>query len=188
VRRQPDAGPATIPGSLPWRLSRNGRRCFLVTHIAAGGAWLGLDVAMGVLVFVALTADRPSTRVLCYQALNLVAVWPLLAVGLLSLASGVVLAWGSKYGLLRYWWVAIKLALNIALTGLVPLALQPTVLDAVERANTYAATGAGDLSVGNLVFPPIVSPAALLVAMVLSVFKPWGRISRRRTDLRRDRA
>jgi hypothetical protein len=176
VRRQPDAGPATIPGSLPWRLSRNGRRCFLVTHIAAGGAWLGLDVAMGVLVFVALTADRPSTRVLCYQALNLVAVWPLLAVGLLSLASGVVLAWGSKYGLLRYWWVAI------------PLALQPTVLDAVERANTYAATGAGDLSVGNLVFPPIVSPAALLVAMVLSVFKPWGRISRRRTDLRRDRA
>ena len=188
MRRQPGADSATLPRSVPWRLSKNSRRCFLVTHIAAGGAWLGVDVAMGVLVFVALTADRPSTRVLCYQALNLVAVWPLLAVGLLSLASGVVLALGSKYGLLRYWWVAVKLALNIALTALVPLALRPTILDAVERANTYAATGAGDLSAGNLVFPPIVSPAALLIAMVLSVFKPWGRISRRRKDLRRSAA
>jgi hypothetical protein len=109
-------------------------------------------------------------------------------VGLLSLASGVVLALGSKYGLLRYWWVAIKLALNLGLTALVPLALHPTILDAVDRANAYAATGAGDLSVGNLVFPPIVSPTALLVAMILSVFKPWGRISGRNPDLRRDAA
>lgn len=148
-------------------------------HIAAGGAWLGLDVALGVLVFVALTAAGPSTRILSYEAINLIAVWPLLTVGLLSLVSGVVLAWRSKYGLLRYWWVAIKLALNIALTALVPLALRPTVLDAVDRAKEFSATGAGDLSVGNLVFPPLVSPAALLVAMALSVFKPWGRISKR---------
>jgi hypothetical protein len=153
-------------------------------HIAAGGAWLGLDLALGVLVLAALTADRPSTRIVSYQAINIVAVWPLLAVGLLSLASGIVLAVGSKYGLFRYWWVAIKLALNIALTALVPLALRPTVLDAVQRAHEYAATGAGDLSVGNLVFPPVVSPAALLVAMVLSVFKPWGRIGARRTEQR----
>ena len=140
---------------------------------------MGLDVALGVLVLTAATADDPGARVVSYQAINLIAVWPLLTVGLLSLASGVVLTWRSKYGLLRYWWVAIKLALNIALTALVPLALRPTVLDAVDRANEFSARGAGDLSVGNLIFPPLVSPAALLVAMVLSVFKPWGRIPRR---------
>jgi hypothetical protein len=89
------------------------------------------------------------------------------------------LAWWSKYGLLRYWWVAIKLALHIALTALVPLALQPNVEDAVRRANQFAATGDGDLSVGNLMFPPLVSPVALLVAMVLSVVKRWGRVSKR---------
>jgi len=165
-----------VPGRL---LSRNGRRWFLVVHIAAGGAWLGLDVALGVLVLAAVTADHPGTRIVSYRAINMIAVWPLLTVGLLSLASGVVLAWRSKYGLLRYWWVAIKLALNIALTALVPLALRPTVLDAVDRAAAFSASGAGDLSAGNLVFPPLVSPAALLVAMVLSVFKPWGRIPRR---------
>jgi hypothetical protein len=161
------------------RMSRNSRRWYLIAHIAAGGAWLGLDVALGVLVFTAVLADDPDTRVFCFQAINAVAVWPILSAGLLSLVTGVILAWWSKYGLLRYWWVAIKLALNIALTALVPLALQPNVNDAVARANQFAATGAGGLSVGNLMFPPLVSPVALLVAMVLSVFKPWGRVAKR---------
>jgi hypothetical protein len=159
-------------------LSRNSRRWYLVVHIGAGGAWLGLDIALGVLVLTAVLADHPSTRVLCFRAINVVAVWPILAAGLLSLLSGLVLAWWSKYGLLRYWWVAIKLALNIALTALVPLALAPTVRDAVARADHFDATGAGDLAVGNLAFPPVVSPVALLVAIALSVFKPWGRVSK----------
>jgi hypothetical protein len=34
------------------------------------------------------------------------------------------------------------------------------------------------LDVGNLIYPPIVSPLALLIAMTLSVVKPWGRVRR----------
>ena len=94
------------------RLGVTGRRAVLVTHIAAAGAWLGVDVAMAVLIVtVALTAD-PITRAVSLQALELVTVGPLLACGLVCL----------------------------------------------------------------LVYPPTVSPALLLVAMTLSVVKPWGRI------------
>jgi hypothetical protein len=32
-----------------------------------------------------------------------------------------------------------------------------------------------------LIFPPIVSTTALLVAMLLAVFKPWGRIRTNKT-------
>jgi hypothetical protein len=35
--------------------------------------------------------------------------------------------------------------------------------------------------VGDLIFPPIVFPTALLVAMALAVVKPWGRIRNRTT-------
>jgi hypothetical protein len=147
-------------------------------HIAAGGAWLGIDVVLAVFVATALTAGSTSTKILVYRAIELMAVWPLLAVGLLSLTSGVVLSWWSKWGLVRYWWVSVKLALNIVLTALVPLALRPAVGDAVDRAQRFSSTGAGDLAVGHLVFPPVVSPAALLVAVALSVFKPWGQIRR----------
>jgi hypothetical protein len=34
--------------------------------------------------------------------------------------------------------------------------------------------------VGDLIFPPIVSPTLLLVATVLAVFKPWGLIRKSR--------
>jgi hypothetical protein len=37
-----------------------------------------------------------------------------------------------------------------------------------------------DLS--NLIYPPTVSPALLLVAMTLSVWKPWGRVRKARVS------
>ncbi|HZB83309.1 MAG TPA: hypothetical protein VE288_10780, partial [Rubrobacteraceae bacterium] len=91
----------------------------------------------------------------------------------------VVLGLGTKHGLVRYWWVAIKLVLNILLTALVPIALQPEVSRAAEQGWRFAAGEQGSLVVGNLIFPPIVSPTALLIAVVLAVFKPWGLIRKR---------
>ena len=60
------------------------------------------------------------------------------------------------------------------------MALRPTVIDAAARAGDFLAGGAADLGVGDLIFPPLVSTAALVFATVLSVFKPWGRVRARR--------
>ena len=154
------------------------RKSVLVVHIVSAGAWIGIDVVMAVFVFTALLADD-DTKALCYQALELFAVWPLLTTGLVCLASGVVLGLGTKYGLVRYWWVAIKLVLNIVLTALVLVALRPEVSKAAEQGRQFAAGEPASLVVGNLIFPPIVSPTALLIALVLAVFKPWGLIRKR---------
>ncbi len=155
------------------------RKGVLVVHIVSAGVWIGIDVVMGVFVFRALLADDDNTKALCYRALELFAVWPLLTAGLLCLASGVVLGFGTKYGLVRYWWVAIKLVLSIVLTALVPIALRPEVTKAAEQGGWFAAGEPASLAVGNLIFPPLVSPTALLIAFVLAVFKPWGRIRKR---------
>jgi hypothetical protein len=171
--------PATT-GARPWRLRGRARKTVLVLHIASAGAWLGIDVVMGVLVFTALLTGSDRTKALCYQALELFAVWPLLAAGLLCLATGLLLGLGSKYGVVRFWWVAVKLVLNIVLSSLVLVALRPTVADAAARAGDFLAGGAPDLGVGALIFPPVVSTSALMFATVLAVFKPWGRIRTRR--------
>jgi hypothetical protein len=155
------------------------RKGVLVVHIVSGGAWIGIDVAMGVVIFTALLAEDGNTRALCYRALELFAVWPLLTAGLLSLASGIVLGLGTKWGLIRYWWVAIKLVLNVVLVALVPVLLRPQVIEMAEQGRRFMAGEAASLAVGDLIFPPIVSPSALLVAFVLAVFKPWGRIRKR---------
>jgi hypothetical protein len=168
-----------------WRLGAGTRKSILLVHIASAGAWLGIDVVMAVLVFTALFSDD-RTKALSFRALELVAVGPLLVTGLVCLLTGVLLGLGSKYGLLRYWWVAVKLVLNLLLTGLVLVSLAPEVADAAARARQFDAGVPAPLGVGDLIFPPIVSPTALLVAMVLAVFKPWGRIRSRQPTAREE--
>ena len=161
-----------------WRLGVGTRKGVLVVHIASAGAWLGVDVVMAVLVLTALASDDGHTKALSFRALELIAVGPLLACGLLCLLSGVLLGLSSRYGLVRYWWVAAKLVLNLVLTGLVLVALAPQVAAHAEQARQFDAGLPVPLEVGQLIFPPIVSPTALLLAMFLAVFKPWGRIRR----------
>jgi hypothetical protein len=147
-------------------MPRNKRKGFLVLHIVSAGVWIGMDIVMGILVFTALANTGLAPAL--YQALAQFAVWPLLITGVLCLVSGVVLGLGTKYGLVRYWWVAIKLALNVVLCLLVLFSLRPGVLAAAGGAP-------GD----SMIFPPIVSTTTLIFATVLSVFKPWGRVRQR---------
>lgn len=166
----------TRPGR---RLGAGTRRVVLIVHIASAGAWLGVDVAMAVLIGTAMTTDTPATLVFSLQALELVSVWPLLACGLVCLLSGLVLGLGSKWGIVRYWWVAVKLGLNVLLTGLVLVALLPEVSRQADLARRFAAGEPVTFDLDNLIFPPTVSPTLLLVAISLSVVKPWGRVRRR---------
>jgi uncharacterized membrane protein len=171
---------STLGSNRPWRLGAQTRKGVLVVHVVSAGVWIGIDVVMAFFIFTALLTDDDNTKALCFLALELFAVWPLLTTGLTCLASGVVLGLGTKYGLVRYWWVAIKLVLNIVLSALVLIALRPEVTRAAEQGWRFASGEPASLVVGNLIFPPIVSPTALLIAVVLAVFKPWGRIRKRR--------
>src|SRR5215213_8821025 len=128
---------ATLGGARPWRLGARTRKSVLIVHIVSAGVWIGIDVVMAVFIFTALLANDDNTKALCYRALELFAVWPLLTTGLVCLASGVVLGLGAKYGLVRYWWVAIKLVLNIVLTALVLVALRPEVSKAAEQCRHF---------------------------------------------------
>jgi hypothetical protein len=103
--------------------------------------------------------------------------------GLTCLVTGLVLGLGTKYGLVRYWWVAVKLVINLVLTTLVLVALRPGVDEVVARGDRILDGEAVTAAVGDMAFPPVVSTTALLVAIVLSVVKPWGRI-RPRTPAR----
>lgn len=158
------------------RLGTRARRTVLITHIASAGAWLGIDVAMAVVIFTAMTTTDPATRAFCLQALEVFTVWPLLVSGLVCLLSGIVLGLGTKWGVVRYWWVTVKLVLNLILTALVPVALQPEVTHLAHQARRWAAGEPVTFDLSNLIYPPIVSPTLLLLATTLAVVKPWGRI------------
>jgi hypothetical protein len=152
------------------RMRPRTRKGVLVAHIGAVGAWIGLDVMLGVLVFTPLLTADPAVAALCYQAMPLL-FWPLLVSGLASLVTGVVLGMGTHHGLVRHWWVLVKLVLNVVLSG-------PAMDDAARVGRLLAAGLPVDGGLPNLVFPPIVSGASLVVATVLAVYRPWGRVRR----------
>lgn len=172
---------STPPAPRGRRLGPRSRKGVLVLHIVTAGAWIGIDVVLAVLVFTALLTDNARTAAVSYQALGLFAIWPLLSAGLVCLASGIMLGLGTKYGLVRYWWVAVKLVINVVFVLLVPLALQPTVTAAVQHGRDLTAGEPLTFAITELVFPPIVSPVGLLLAVILAVYKPWGRIRKGRS-------
>ncbi len=174
----------SAPRAGAFRLGRRWRRVTLILHIIAGGAWIGIDVMVAVLVWTGRFAADAEVRGLAYRALAAFVVGPMLTSGLVCLFTGVVLGLGTKWGLLRYWWVAVKLGLNLVLCTLILVALEPG-LDAVARYGRDLAGGAeAPAEVSTLFFPPAVSLTALTVATVLGVVKPWGRTRRRRPAMR----
>jgi hypothetical protein len=141
-------------------------RAFRVLHVVSAGAWVGIDVVLGVLVVTALLDRSAAATVLPVLPLL---PGPLLVTGLVCLASGLALGTATRYGVVRYWWGLVKLVINVVLVVLVALVLR----DGLGRA---AATGADGPVPAGLLFPPAVSISALLLASVLGLVKPWGRV------------
>jgi hypothetical protein len=159
-----------------WRPRAGTRKLLLLLHIASAGAWLGIDLVLGILVFTALVSGDSVGAASAVASIGVFATWPLASTGLLCLASGLLLGTGSKYGLVRYWWVAVKLVLNVVLVTLVLVLLMPSLGPLASSATDALASGRPLPDLTDLTFPPIVSTVAVLVAMTLSVFKPWGRV------------
>ena len=162
-------------------MGRRWRKATLIAHIVSAGAWLGIDVMVAVLVLTGRFGTTGEVRGLAYQALGTFVVWPMLGSGLICLSTGIVLGLGTRWGLVRYWWVAVKLVLNLVLCTLILVALRPGMGEVADYGRALS-TG-GDVTapgaVSDMFFPPAVSLTALTFATVLAVAKPWGRVRRR---------
>jgi hypothetical protein len=162
----------------PTRLGGRTRKAVLTLHIGSAGVWLGMDLTFAVLLCTAMLTDNRTTEATAYQALELVAIYPMLTAGVLTLITGVILGIGSKYGLVRYWWVAVKLVINVLFLGLIIVGLGPSVRGVSEAGRMLAVDPTTVVPYQDLLGPLIVAPVLLVTATVLSVFKPWGRIRR----------
>lgn len=159
-------------------LSRRWRQIVLVCHIVSAASWIGVDVVVAVLVGTGWFAPDLELRSLAYRALANFIVLPMLTSALVCLLTGVILGLGTKWGLVRYWWVAVKLALNLALCVAIVVVLAPGMPAVDAYGSDLLAGSAEDDRIVNLFFPPVVSLTALTFAVVLAVVKPWGRIRR----------
>ena len=167
------------------RLSRKGRKALLLFHVLSSVSWIGVDPAMGVLAYRGLATDDPAELAVIYRALEMFCVPLLLTLGLLSLGSGIWLGLGTRFGLVRYWWVLVKLAISLVLLTLVLVALRPTLLEGAAQATVVDDSLPERLTDvrRNMLFPPVVSTTMLAFVTWLAVYKPWGVTPRGRRFL-----
>lgn len=161
------------------KLAPRPRKAALTVHLVAAGAWIGIDVLVAVLVGVGLGGGSAAVRGLALRALAEFVVTPMLVSALVCLGSGLLLGLATKWGLVRYWWVAVKLVLNVLLCVLIVVALRPGMADVGAAGAAIEAGRLPATDISFLVYPPAVSLTMLAVATLLSVYKPGGRVRRR---------
>lgn len=150
------------------------RRFMLTAHVTSSLAWFGAVAAFLVLSITGLSNANPEVVRGAYLAMDLVTAFTIVPFCFLSLVTGIVQAVGTPWGLLRHYWVLVKLVVTVLSTALLMLH---------DRLVAYAASAALDArfvaaDLGRLrVQLAADSGAALVVllfATVLAIYKPRG--------------
>ena len=150
------------------RLSPRWRKLLLTTHIGSSVGLLGTDATV---LLLALTGAQGRDPAPAYPAAQLIGSLLLVPAALLSLLTGVLLGLLTPWGLFRHWWVLAKLVLTTAGAVLSVVVLTPTLAELAEST--------GPIPLGQrleLVRDSGAASLVLVTTLVLSVYKPFGRI------------
>lgn len=148
------------------------RKVWQITHIVSAVGWLGIEVCVLGLTAIGLAADDAATVRTAHDAAVLLADTFFLPATLLMLLSGLVLGLGTKWGLFKYYWVVVKLAIGCALLLAGTYSLENTMRETADLAEAGELTGGEGASLIGMLS---VIAGITLFAAILSVTKPWGR-------------
>jgi hypothetical protein len=156
-------------------LSGGGRKLALTAHVVTSVGWLGAVVAFLALAIAGRASGDAQTVRAAYLAMELLAWSVIVPLSIASLLTGLVQAVGSTWGLLRHYWVLVKLLMTIFAMAVLLAYLQS--LGSLADAAARTTLGGGEL-LGLRTQAVVHASAALvllLVAVTLSVYKPRGR-------------
>jgi len=150
------------------------RRLALTAHIVASVGWFGAVAAFLALAVVGLVSPDALLVRSAYAVMSALARYAILPLCLASLATGIIQALGTVWGLFRHYWVLVKLAINLLSTLILLVHMRP--IDAIASIAAAGPIVGGDhLQVRvQMAVASSLALLALLVATVLSVYKPQG--------------
>jgi hypothetical protein len=145
--------------------------------VAVSVGWIGVEAGLLALAVAGLTTSDPDVLRAAYVALGRLGAALILPVSAATLVTGTLLGARTKWGLVRYHWVRVKLVVTVALTAGTNLVVNRRLQDAAARA-LRGQVDAGTMP--HLVGPFTAGMVLLVAATVLSMYKPWGRTARGR--------
>lgn len=150
------------------------RKAFLAAHVIASVGWIGAVAAFLVLALAGVrSADLSAARAFGV-AVATTGWWAVVPFCLAALLTGVVQSLGTPWGLVRHYWLAMKLLLTLAATLALLVHMQPTTwLGGAAEGRT--AVMADLVAVQQqLAVDAGAALIVLILATLLSIYKPPG--------------
>lgn len=153
------------------------RKFALTAHVVSSVSWLGAVIGfLAHAIAGVISKDAQIVRA-AYLMMELTG-W-FVHLSFTSLVTGLVQSLGTAWGLFRHYWIIVKLLITVFATVVLLIYMQ--TLDNLASLAAKTTFSTADLVGHHGASPvsPIVHASAaillLLVCVVLSIYKPWGK-------------
>jgi hypothetical protein len=163
----------------------------ITAHVTFSVGWLGAVAAFLALSIAGLTSRDADVVRGAYLSMDLISRFVVIPMCFAALATGLLQALGTPWGLFRYYWILVKFGLAIFATIALLVHQFVAMAEAAKRVSGAAVETlfSADLAPlkTELVRAPSLAILLLLVVTTLGVYKPWGltRYGRRKQQERR---
>lgn len=149
------------------------RKLALTAHVVCAVGWIGAVAAFLALALAALaSADTQAARAM-YLAMDLTGWYVIVPLCLASLATGLIQALGTPWGLVRHYWILVKLLIAVVSTILLLLHMRATTRLAGAAEALFVDSDLSRLRI-QLTADAGAALLALIVATALAIYKPRG--------------
>lgn len=148
------------------------RKLGLTAHVTLSVGWLGAVCVFVALGAVGLTSREAATVRSVYLAMQPAATFALVPLAVGALLTGIIQALGTPWGLFRHYWVLFKLLISTVATAILVAYLGTFAVLADAAADPSTKLGA--VRSASPVLHSVLALLALLLAMVLALYKPRG--------------
>jgi len=155
-------------------LSAPVRKLALTAHVTTSVGWMGAVACFLALAIIGLTSPRPIEVQAAYVAMEEVCWAVIVPLSLLSPATGIAQSLWTPWGVVRHYWVLVKLLVTLPCTAILLLHMLPTTrLAAAAAQGQLDGMAMHDLRV-QLVADSAIAVVALVFTTVLAIYKPRG--------------
>ena len=148
------------------------RRFTFTTHVTSSVGWVGAVLVFLALAAIGLTSQDETTVRGAYLLMAPAAWFVLVPLAHAALVSGIALSLGTPWGLVRHYWVALKLVITAFSTVILMI-----YMGTFRQMAGVAADPVVELGLVRNPSPllhAILALLLLLAATVLAVYKPFG--------------
>ena len=150
-------------------ISSGWHKLVLTAHITTSVGWLGAVVAYLALDVIATTGQHVATVRSAFFAMEVTILYVIVPLALASVLIGILNAVSAPWGLLRHYWVVVKLLLTVFALTILLMEVQN-----VRYMAEVAASGADPRELPGSLPHSIGGLVVLLATTALSVYKPKG--------------